>query len=187
VRAPEVEEQDPVVYRSRRRQVLIMSSMVALFVLLWAQTQQPDYETHVKPAFSNYIWELAPFLLVTVIMAVRAFRVRIVTTDRALHVYRVLSHERLAWGEITGFEVHPSPSGRILVVKARLADRRTVKLSSFWNRRRGGETAAAAAEALASELRRDRRARAEGLVPERADGIGAVQAGSLGREVPSGR
>ena len=46
--------------------------MIALFVLLWSQTQQPDYETHVKPAFSRYVWELAPFLLLTVVMAVRA-------------------------------------------------------------------------------------------------------------------
>ena len=76
MRATELDEQDAVVYRSRRRQLLIVAGMVALFVLLWAQTQQPDYETHVKPQFSKYVWELAPFLLLTVVMAIRAFRVR---------------------------------------------------------------------------------------------------------------
>jgi hypothetical protein len=164
MRTPELDEQDPVVYRSRRRQLLIMGGMVALFVLLWAQTQQPDYETHVKPAFGRYVWELAPFLGLTIVMAVRAFRVRIVTTALALHLYRVLGHERLPWSEVVGFEVHPSPSGKLLTVKARLTDRRTVKITSFRVRRRR-EDPAPEAEALAVQLRADQRARAEGLVP----------------------
>src|SRR6059058_4425511 len=81
-----------VVYRSRRRQWLIAAGMFWLFVLLWSQTQQPDYETHVKPAFSRYVWELAPFLLLTVVMAARSFRVRTVTTVSGVHLFRVVGH-----------------------------------------------------------------------------------------------
>ena len=169
-------------YRSRRRQVLIMAGMVGLFVLLWAQTQQPDYETHVKPAFSRYVWELAPFLGLTIVMAVRSFRVRTVTTASALHLYRVLGHERFAWSEVTGFEVHPSPSGRLLTVKARLSDRRTVKISSFWVHRRHDDPAPGA-EQLAAQLRADRRARASGEVPSPP----VASATPISREVARGR
>src|SRR5437660_10305987 len=84
-----------VVYRSRRRQWLIAAGMLGLFVLLWSQTQQPDYETHVKPNFSRYIWELAPFFLLTVVMAVRAFRVRVGSTGEGVHLYGVLAHRRV--------------------------------------------------------------------------------------------
>src|SRR5437588_12858664 len=97
--APNTHDEQPAVYRSRRRQWLIAAGMLGLFVLLWSQTQQPDYETHVKPAFSRYIWELAPFLLLTVVMAVRAFRVRVVTTDEGVHLYRVLTHRFFPWTE----------------------------------------------------------------------------------------
>src|SRR5436190_16516582 len=127
-----------VVYRSRRRQWLIAAGMLGLFVLLWSQTQQPDYETHVKPAFSRYIWELAPFLLLTVVMAVRAFRVRVVTTDEGVHLYRVLAHRFVPWSEVVGVEVHPTPSGKLAAVKLRLESKLTVTVSTFLLRRRDG-------------------------------------------------
>src|SRR2546423_10113618 len=119
-----------VVYRSRRRQWLIAAGLFGLFLLLWSQTQQPDYETHVKPTFSRYIWELAPFLLLTVVMAVRAFRVRVVTTDEGVHLYRVLAHRYVPWSEVVGVEVHPTPSGRLAAVKLRLATKLTVRVST---------------------------------------------------------
>src|SRR3954453_12408626 len=96
-----------VVYRSRRHQWLIAGGIFGLFVLLWSQTQQPDYETHIKPAFGNYVWELAPFLLLTLVMAARAFRVRTVTTASGVHLYRVVGHRFIPWDDVAGVEVHP--------------------------------------------------------------------------------
>src|SRR5262249_18533164 len=108
-----------VVYKSRRRQGLIVAGIVGLVLLPWSQSQQPDYETHIKPTFSKYVWELAPFLLLTIVMAVRAFRVRLVTTPEGIHVYRVLAHSFIPWTEVAGVEVHPSPTGKLAEVKLR--------------------------------------------------------------------
>src|SRR5437899_956761 len=127
-----------VVYRSRRRQWLIAAGMFGLFVLLWSQTQQPDYETHGKPAFARSGWELAPFLLLTVVMAVRAFRVRVATTDEGVHLYRVLAHRFVPWPEVVGVEVHPTPSRRLATVKLRLESKLTVTVSTFLLPRRDG-------------------------------------------------
>jgi hypothetical protein len=167
-----------VVYRSRRRQWLIAAGMVALFLLLWSQTQQPDYETHIRPAFSRYIWELAPFVLLTVVMAVRAFRVRTVTGDDGVHLARVLTNEFHPWSEITGIEVHPTPSGKLVAVKLRLRDRRTVKVSTFRRRRRDGGRSPEADD-LARRLAADRAARAEGLMPEPMPPVGSASGRGL--------
>ena len=147
-----------VVYRSRRRQWLIAAGMIGLFILLWSQTQQPDYETHVKPTFSKYVWELAPFLVLTIVMAVRAFRVRVVTTAEGVHLYRVLGHRFVPWWELVGIEIHPTPSGRLTTVKLRLDTKLTVKVATY--RLRGGHSAEA--ESLAAQLRADREARVHG-------------------------
>jgi hypothetical protein len=156
---------DAVVYRSRRRQILIAAGMLGLFVLLWSQTQQPDYETHVKPAFSRYVWELTPFLVLAIVMAIRAFRVRLVTTADGIHVYRVLSHRFLRWTEVTGIEVHPTPTGKLAAVKLRLESKLTVTVWSFRLRKRDSGHSAEAEE-LAERLRADRNARMDGRTVE---------------------
>ena len=148
-------------YRSRKRQWLIAASILGLFVLLWSQTQQPDYETGIRPRFGNYVWELAPFLALTLIMAVRAFRVRTVTTDDGIHLYRVLAHEYHPWTEVTGIEIHPSTTGKLAAVKLRLDSRRTVKVSSF-RVHKADAGSSAEAERLAEHLRADHRARMDG-------------------------
>jgi hypothetical protein len=162
----------PLVYRSRKRQWLIAAGMLGLFVLLWSQTQQPDYETHVKPAFSRYIWELLPFLVLSIVMAIRAFRVRTVTTADGIHLYRVLAHEYYPWSAIAGVELHPSPSGKIATIKLRRTDRRTVKVSNFWT---GKSHRSEAAEQLAVQLRNDYEARLDGRVPASPPAGGRVR------------
>jgi hypothetical protein len=144
-------------YASRRRQVLICVAVLASFFATFGMVFEPDPVTHTKALPSQYLWELVPFAVLTLVMAARCFRARLVTTPNGLHIYRVTSDEELPWSDIRGFEVHRSPSGRLSPVVARVASGRTVRLALFRTDRETGT--APDAEQLAERLRADRAAR----------------------------
>lgn len=146
---------DEVTYVSKRRQIQVCLAIVGLYVATFSAVLEPDYVTHVRPKPSAYLWQVVPFALLTMVMAVRAFRARIVTTPSALHVYRVTSHEELAWADVRGFEVHRSPSGHFASVVARHATGRLTRVALFRVRRKDGGTSPEA-KALADALGADR-------------------------------
>ena len=155
---------DEITYVSRRRQVETGLFIVGLYLATFSVVLEPDYVTHTRPSPSAYLWQVIPFAGLTVYMAIRALKSRIVTTPRALHLHRVTLHEELAWADVRGFEVHRSASRYFASVVARLASGRTVRVALF--RVRGGKEADVPAEAqrLANLLSDDRAARLDGRV-----------------------
>ena len=151
---------DELTYASRRRQLQVCLAVIGLYLVTFSVVFEPDYLTHTRPKPSAYLWQVVPFAVLTMIMAARAFRARIVTTPAALHLYRVTSHEELAWADVRGFEVHRSPSGRFASVVARLATGRTVRVALFRRDRKTGTSAEA--RRLADVLIEDRAERLGG-------------------------
>ena len=140
-------------YRSRQRQLLIAASILGLYIATFSVVLEPDPATGIKVPASTYIWQLIPFALLTVFFGWRALQVRLVTTPDGIKVYRVVSREFLPWSTIRGFEVHESPSGRVVSVVARRTDRRTVRLKNFYAGKTGRTDEA---DALRAELEADR-------------------------------
>jgi hypothetical protein len=154
---------DETTYASRRRQLLICLAVLAFFFSTFGMVFEPDPVTHTLAKPSQYLWELVPFAVLTLVMAARCFRARLVTTAASLQVWRVTSHEILPWSDVRGFEVHRSPSGRLAPLVARLASGRTVRLALFRVDRHTGHSSEA--EQLAEQLRADRQARLDRLAP----------------------
>src|SRR2546423_1684953 len=109
----------PRMYRSRPRQLLIAASILGLYIATFSIVLEPDPVTHTKVPAATYMWQVIPFALLTLVLGWRAFRVRLVSTPEGLGVQRVVSREFLPWSTIRDFEVHESPSGRIVTVVAR--------------------------------------------------------------------
>jgi hypothetical protein len=144
-------------YASRRRQWLIALSVIGSFIATFGMVFEPDPVTHTLAKPSQYLWELVPVAVLTIVMAARCFRARVVTTATSLEVFRVTSQDVLPWSDVRGFEVHRTPSGRLAPVVARVASGRTVRLALFRvDRHTGGSPEA---EQLAEQLRADRQTR----------------------------
>ena len=143
------------VYRSRQRQLLLAASIVALYIATFSVVLEPDPVSHTMIHFGTYVWQLVPFAILTAFFGWRAFKVRVVTTPDGLGIQRVASREFLPWSTVRGFEVHPTPSGRLVTVVVRRTNGRIVKLKTFWVRSDG----MAEAEAMRVALETDRAAR----------------------------
>jgi hypothetical protein len=163
---PHANDDGTTVYRSGRRRALVAGSVVVAFLALFSITQEADPTTHVRPRPSEYLWQIVPFALLTLALAARALRTRLVATDNGLHVYRVTSHEFVPWQSVRAFEVHPSPTGRLTRVVARLEGDRLFRLGVFLVRRRDGGRSPGA-DRLAAALRGEMEERlvADGLRP----------------------
>jgi hypothetical protein len=119
---------DRRVYSSRRRQVLLAGSLVALFVVGASLIFEKDPDTGLKPLPSDYLWVVVPGAILLAVLAWRACRARIVTDSRGVDIVRVVGHERLAWKALRDFEVHPTPGRQGSAVVARMHDERLVKV-----------------------------------------------------------
>jgi|GEM_PF-3660065 len=145
-------------YRSRGRRLLVAGSVVLAFLVTLGLTQEPDPVTHTRSHPSEYLWLVVPFALLTLVLAARALRTRMVTTDNGLQLYRVTSHDFVPWERVAGFEVHPTPTGRMAAVVARLDDERVLRVGTYLVR--GGDGGRPpAADALCAALASDRQAR----------------------------
>jgi hypothetical protein len=131
--------------------------VVGSFVATFGVVFEPDPVTHTLAKPSQYLWELVPVAVLTLVLALRCFKARIVTTAATVEVYRVTSHEILPWSDVRGFEVHRSPSGRLAPLVARLESGRTVRMALFRVDRHTGRSSEA--ERLAEQLRADRQIR----------------------------
>ena len=144
---------DQRIYRSRQRQLLVAGSILAAYLATFSVILQPDPVSDTKIAAGHYLWQVIPFAVLTLVLGWRAMNVRLVSTADGLQVHRVASREFLPWATVRGFEVHESPTGRIVSVVARRTNRRTVRLANYLVGNR------AAAEALRSDLEADLTAR----------------------------
>ena len=147
---------DQRVYRSRQRQLLTAASILAAYVATFSVVLEPDPVSHTKVHPGNYLWQVIPFAILTLVLGWRAMRIRLVSTRDGLAVHRVATREFLPWSTITGFEVHESPTGRVASVVARRTNGRTVRLANFWAGKAGAAgVTPPAADALRSELESD--------------------------------
>jgi hypothetical protein len=160
---------DRRIYSSRRRQLLLAGSLVALFAAGSSLIFEKDPDTGLKPLPSDYVWVVVPGAILLAVLAWRACRARIVTDSRGVDIVRVVGHERLPWIALRDFEVHPTPGRQGSAVVARMHDERLVKV---WTeivirpvrdrpaaRASARERAAAVAEVLESDRVERRRSR----------------------------
>ena len=149
-------------YASRRRQLLIAGSLVALFLAGSSMIFENDPETGLKPLPSDYVWVVVPAGILIAVLAWRSRRARVVTDSRKVDVVRVVGHEEIPWRKLRRFEVHPTPGRQGSVVVARLEDERLVKVWTeitvrpLRDRATAKATAHARAAAIADSLEADR-------------------------------
>jgi hypothetical protein len=152
-------DQLPRLYRNRRHQWLVASALIGITLVSLGVILEPDPETGVRPLPSDYLWVVVPALVVVGYLIWRAFQSRIVTTTDGIEVVRTVGREAIAWSDIRGVEVHPSPSRWGFEVSVRVQDQRCVRVRAEHPARRGAEAKEAArqrAEALARALEADR-------------------------------
>jgi len=153
------------VYASRRRQMLLAGSLVALFLFSLTLLAEPDPDTGLKPVPGDYLWVVIPAALLIAVLAWRARKAKVVTDDRGVEIVRVVGHEWIPWPPMRRFEVHPTPGKQGFAVLARLDNEVLVKvwteitIRPLRDREAARQMARAKAEALAVALEADRRAR----------------------------
>ena len=153
------------VYASRRRQMLLAGSLVALFLFSLTLLAEPDPDTGLKPVPGDYLWVVIPAALLIAVLAWRARKAKVVTDDRGVEIVRVVGHEWIPWPTMRRFEVHPTPGKQGFAVLARLDNEVLVKvwteitIRPLRDREAARQMARAKAEALAVALEADRRAR----------------------------
>jgi hypothetical protein len=115
-------------YTTRARQRLLAGSLVALYLVGLTVIFEPDPETGLKPLPSDYLWIVVPAAILLAVLAWRSLKVGVTTDPRGVEVVRVVGHEAVAWPELRGFEVHPTPGRQGYAVVARLHNERLVKV-----------------------------------------------------------
>jgi len=160
------------VYASRRRQLLLAGSLIALFLFSLTLLAEPDPDTGLKPVPSDYLWVVIPAGLLIAALAWRARKAKVVTNDKGVEIVRVVGREWIPWAALRRFEVHPTPGRQGFAVLARLDNEVLVKvwteitIRPVRDRAAAKEVARAKAEALAVALEADRKARqAAALAP----------------------
>src|SRR6516165_11907255 len=152
------------VYASRRRQLLLAGSLIALFLFSLTLLAEPDPDTGLKPVPGDYLWVVIPAALLIAVLAWRARKAKVVTDDRGVEIVRVVGHEWIPWPTMRRFEVHPTPGKPGFAVLARLDNEVLVKvwteitIRPLRDREAARQMARAKAEALAVALEADRRA-----------------------------
>jgi hypothetical protein len=153
------------VYASRRRQLLLAGSLVALFLVSLAVILEPDPDTGLKPVPGDYLWAVIPGAILIAVLAWRSLKARVVTDERGVEIVRVVGRERIPWPTMRRFEVHPTPGKQGSAVLARLDNEVLVKvwteimIRPIRDRAAAKQIARARAEALAAALEADRRSR----------------------------
>ncbi|MDP9072763.1 MAG: hypothetical protein M3N98_01085 [Actinomycetota bacterium] len=156
------------VYASRRRQLLLVASLVGIFVASLSVVIEPDPSTGLKPGPGDYLWVVIPGTILVAVLVWRAFKSRIVTDGRGIDLVRVVGHEFLPWSRVRHFEVHPTPSRAGVAVMARLHDELLVTVSNQINirpvrdRAEAKKLARVKAESLRNALEADRQRRSAG-------------------------
>jgi hypothetical protein len=115
-------------YATRARRLLLAGSLVALYLVSLTLLFERDPDTGLKPVPSDYVWVVVPAGMLIVVLVWRSLKVRVTTDPVGLDVIRVLGHEAVAWRELRGFEVHPTPGRQGHAVVARLENERLVKV-----------------------------------------------------------
>ena len=112
-------------YARRRRQWLLATSLVALFLAGSSLIFEQDPETGLKPLPSDYLWVVIPGAILFVVLAWRSLKARVVTDSRKLDIVRVVGHEEVPWRTLRRFEVHPTPGrqGSAVVARPRMRAR----------------------------------------------------------------
>jgi hypothetical protein len=153
------------VYSSRRRQLLLAGSLIALYLFSLTLLAEPDPDTGLKPVPSDYLWVVIPAGLLIAALAWRARKAKVVTDDRGVEIVRVVGREWIPWAALRRFEVHPTPGHQGFAVLARLDNEVLVKVWTeitvrpLRDREAAKQIARAKAEALTAALERDREAR----------------------------
>jgi hypothetical protein len=160
------------VYASRRRQLLLAGSLIALYLFSLTLLAEPDPDTGLKPVPSDYLWIVIPAGLLIVALARRARKAKVVTNDAGVDIVRVVGREWIPWTALRRFEVHPTPGRQGFAVLARLDNEVLVKVWTeitvrpLRDRESARQVARAKAEALAVALEADRQRRqAAALAP----------------------
>jgi hypothetical protein len=153
------------VYASRRRQLLLAGSLIALFLFSLTLLAEPDPDTGLKPVPGDYLWVVIPAALLIAALAWRARKAKVVTNERGVEIVRVVGREWIPWAALRRFEVHPTPGRQGSVVLARLDNEVLVKVWTeitilpLGDREASRQVSRAKAEALAVALEADREAR----------------------------
>jgi hypothetical protein len=153
------------VYATRRRQLLIVASLVGIYVATVSLVFEPDPSTGIKPLPGDYLWVVIPGTIVLAVLIWRAMKARIETSDTGVDLVRVAGHESIPWSDIRGFEVHPTPGRQGFAVRIRRPDETLVTVRSEINvrplrdRDEARGLARVKAEMLRSQLEGDRRSR----------------------------
>jgi len=179
------------VYATRRRQLLLAASLVAVYVATVSLVFEPDPSTGIKPLPGDYLWVVIPGTIVLAVLVWRAMKTRIETSDAGIDLFRVAGHEALPWSDIRGFEVHPTPGRQGFAVRARRPDETLVTLRSeisvrpLRDRNEARGLSRVKAEMLRSQLEADRRSRrAQGTSGSGATGSGATGTGTGATATP---
>jgi hypothetical protein len=153
------------VYSSRRRQLLLAGSLIALFLFSLTLLAEPDPDTGLKPVPGDYLWVVIPAGLLIAALAWRARKARVVTDDQGVEIVRVVGREWIPWAALRRFEVHPTPGKQGFAVLARLGNEVLVKvwteitIRPLRDRNAAKEVAREKAGALAVALEADRQSR----------------------------
>ncbi|HSS08790.1 MAG TPA: hypothetical protein VLL25_02830, partial [Acidimicrobiales bacterium] len=153
------------VYASRRRQLLLAGSLVAIFVVSLSVILEPDPDTGLTPVPGDYLWVVIPGAILIAVLAWRSLKASVVTDEGGVDIVRVVGHERIPWRTVRRFEVHPTPGKQGYAVLARLDNEVLVKvwteimIRPVRDRAAAKQIARARADALATALEADRRSR----------------------------
>lgn len=131
----------------------LVFGLVVAVAVSFQQMTQPDYNTHRRPPASEWLWVAVPGLVVSAVLVWRILRSRVDTDPSGVSVVRALSTERLAWDQVAGLEVRPTPNRGGFVVVARHRNLRTTKLGTIPGR---SDKRRAQAEAFAAGLEQER-------------------------------
>lgn len=115
-------------YATQGRRLLLAGSLVAIYLISFSVILEPDPDTGLKPVPSDYVWVVVPAGILIAVLAWRAMKARVLTDPRGVDIIRVVGHEAVAWPDLRGFEVHPTPGRQGYAVVARLDNERLVKV-----------------------------------------------------------